>query len=300
MNTTAQNGTTHLALPDRDPATALARATGGTINAFGSAEAFETSQRMAKALSSSTMVPKQYQGQIANCMIAIELAARIGCSVFMVCQNLDIIHGRPGWRGAFLIATVNASGRFTPLRFRWVGEKGADSFGCLAVAKDKETGEELVGATIDWKMVKAEGWLNKDGSKWKTMPEQMFMYRAGAFWTRVYNPEGALGMGTSEELEDMRLPPIPFSGSVEVVPDAPPSAPAGAVDAFLARIAEATTVDALKVISKEMGKLPADVGAACSDAYAARRAELAKPQAVRADPETGELTSVPPREPGED
>jgi hypothetical protein len=51
-------------------------------------------------------------------------------------------------------------------------------------------------------MAKVEGWYGKSGSKWKTMPEQMLQYRAGAFWCRTYAPEIALGMHTSEEVQD--------------------------------------------------------------------------------------------------
>ena len=35
------------------------------------------------------------------------------------------------------------------------------------------------------------------------MPEQMLMYRAGGFWTRVYCPEIGLGMYTADEVEDI-------------------------------------------------------------------------------------------------
>lgn len=175
----------------------------GAINAFGSASAFATAQRIATALAQSTMVPAQYQGNVPNCLIAIELASRIGASVFAVMQSMDIIHGRPGWRATFLIATVNASRRFTPIRYRWEGKAGSPEYGCRAVAKDVETGEECIGALISWGMVRAEGWDAKSGSKWKTMPEQMFMYRAAGFWTRVYAPEMSMGLRTAEEEQDI-------------------------------------------------------------------------------------------------
>jgi len=177
------------------------------LNAFASAANFSTAQRIAHALSQSTLVPKEYQNNLPNVLIAMEIASRIGASVFMVMQHLDIIHGRPSWRAMFLIATVNASQRFTPLRFRWEGKRGEDTWGCRAVAKDRESGEECVGALVSWAMVNAEGWSTKSGSKWMTMPEQMFLYRAAAFWTRVYSPELSLGMQTSEETVDA-LPPL--------------------------------------------------------------------------------------------
>lgn len=136
-------------------------------------------------------------------MIAMELANRIGVSVFQVMQSLHIIQGKPGWSAQFLIATVNASRRFTPLRFKWEGTVGQDNWGCRAYAKDREDGEMCVGALITMGMAKAEGWLTKSGSKWRNLPEQMCLYRAASFWTRVYAPELSLGMQTAEELSDV-------------------------------------------------------------------------------------------------
>lgn len=187
---------------DNQLATSGAEAAERSISAFSSVNSFEAAQRMATALSKSTLVPKEYQGNLSNCLIAIELSSRTGASVLMVMQNLYIVHGRPGWGAQFLIGTANTSGRFTPLRFEWQGTKGKSDWGCRAVAKDRRTSEELTGAWITWEMVKAEGWSEKAGSKWKTMPEQMFMYRAGTFWTRVYAPEIGLGMQTREEIVD--------------------------------------------------------------------------------------------------
>jgi hypothetical protein len=177
----------------------------GAISAFASEEKFEAAQRMALALASSSLVPKEFQGKqnISNVLIAMELASRIGASVFAVIQHLDIIHGRPSWRATFLIATVNACGRFTPIRFRWQGQEGTDSWGCRAIAKDRESGEECVGPAITLKMAKDEGWSTKNGSKWRTMPDQMLCYRAAAFWTRLYAPELSLGMQTSDEAADV-------------------------------------------------------------------------------------------------
>jgi hypothetical protein len=172
------------------------------ISAFASEQNFISSQRMAKALAASSLMPKEYQGNIPNVLIAMELASRIGVSVLMVAQNLDLIHNRPSWRATFLIATVNQCGRFTPLRFRWVGQEGTPNWGCRAVAKDRASGDECIGSLITMALAKAEGWSEKGGSKWKTLPEQMLMYRAAAFWTRIYSPELSLGMHTTDEVID--------------------------------------------------------------------------------------------------
>lgn len=51
--------------------------------------------RMAQCLASSTVVPKEYHGNVGNCMIAIEMASRINTSPMMVMQNLYIVNGAP-------------------------------------------------------------------------------------------------------------------------------------------------------------------------------------------------------------
>jgi hypothetical protein len=174
----------------------------------GDREAFETAQRMAHALSSSTVVPRAYMGNLANVMVAMEYANRLGASVLAVMQNLDVIEGKPALRASFLIGTVNASGRFTPIRFRFQGTEGQDDWGCRAVATDRESGEECIGSLITIGLAKLEGWYAKRGSKWQTIPEQMLMYRAGAWWTRVYCPELSLGLHTTDEIADMSPPGI--------------------------------------------------------------------------------------------
>ena len=174
------------------------------LSAFSSENAFVSVQRMAKALASSTLVPDAYRGEanLGNCIIALELSQRIGASVMAVMQSMVPIHGKPTWSASFLIATVNSCGRFSPMRFRWVGKEGTDEWGCRAFAVERDSNLELVGALVNINMAKVEGWYGKSGSKWKTMPEQMLQYRAGAFWCRTYAPEIALGMHTSEEVQD--------------------------------------------------------------------------------------------------
>lgn len=174
------------------------------LSAFSSENAFVSVQRMAKALASSTLVPDVYRGEanLGNCIIALELSQRIGASVMAVMQSMVPIHGKPTWSASFLIATVNSCGRFSPMRFRWVGKEGSDEWGCRAFAVERESNLELIGALVTINMAKIEGWYGKSGSKWKTMPEQMLQYRAGAFWCRTYAPEIALGMHTSEEVQD--------------------------------------------------------------------------------------------------
>lgn len=158
---------------------------------------FEHTQRVAKALSSSDLVPKEYKGNLPNTIIALDVALRIGASPLMVMQHLYIVYGKPSWSSTFLIAAINSSGKFkAPLRFEMTKNGG-----CIAWTID-HTNERLESPEVTMQMAEAEGWVQKNGSKWKTMPELMKRYRAASFFSRLYCPEITMGMQTIEEVSD--------------------------------------------------------------------------------------------------
>lgn len=205
-----------------------------TALAFVQAEEkkFELAQRKAAIYSKSTLVPKEYQNNIGNVLIAENMAHRMGADTLMVMQNLYIVHGKPGWSAVFLIGTFNSNGRFTAIKYRFKGEPNTDDWGCQAYCTEIATGEEIEGTWITWKIANSEGWVSKAGSKWRTIPEQMFRYRAATFLIRATAPEIGLGLLTKEELEDM-----PYQNG-----DAAPSPVAG-IDGIKGRLglAAATT-----------------------------------------------------------
>ncbi|MCX5946559.1 MAG: hypothetical protein NTZ53_14960 [Cyanobacteria bacterium] len=210
------------ALAPLEPAPPAQAAPTEVLQVFSGLAAFDAAQRMARALCSSTLVPKEYQGQqgLANSLIALEIAGRMRLSPLVVMQNMTPIHGRPTWSSKFLIATVNASGRFSPLRF--VFDNPQNPTRCHAVATDKATAEVLEGETITLELARKEGWWSRkdrqgnETSKWQTMTGQMLRYRAAAWWANVYCPEIALGLITQEEALDIE--PVK---AVQVEPAAP-------------------------------------------------------------------------------
>lgn len=166
-------------------------------------QSFELAQRAAKVLAASSLVPKEYIGNLPNCIIALNMAGRIGADPLMVMQNLVIVHGRPTWSSQFLIATFNSCGRFSAIRYEFFGERNTDSWGCHAVAIEKATGEKLIGTDITIALAKKEGWYGKNGSKWQSMPQQMLMYRAASWLVRAYAPELSMGLHTADEAGDV-------------------------------------------------------------------------------------------------
>lgn len=189
-----------MSTPEKE-VTEIATRSADSAVGFSTAAGFELLQRQAKMMSQSGLVPKQYQGNIPNCAIALELAARIGMSPIMVAQNLDVINDRPSWRSQFIIAAINSSGRFSTLQFEFKGE--GDDRSCTAYATNLATGEIVHGPPVSIKMAKKEGWWDRKGSKWPTLTDLMMCYRAAAFFGRLYCPGPLMGMLSTEELQDM-------------------------------------------------------------------------------------------------
>lgn len=176
--------------------------------------------RAAKYLAASDLVPEQtYRDKPQNCLIALDMANRLGMSPLIVMQQLYIVKGKPSWSGQFCVAAINGCGKFTPLEYIWTEENGG---GCAARATRIETGQVCQSSFITMKMASDEGWLQKSGSKWKSMPQQMMMYRAAAFFARTFCPEVLLGLQTVEEVrdvygeEDTEKPVVTISMNTEV------------------------------------------------------------------------------------
>jgi hypothetical protein len=210
---------------------------------------FETMQRICKMFANSELVPDMYkvtdknpiEKAMANCMIAVEMAQRIGASPLMIMQNMVIIYGRPSWSSKFLVATVNTCGRFNPLQYRftekgmlgkvdyieytktWISPTSPSGKGyykndaktvtfdgtkimdieCIAFTTAKGSDKVLESSPVSIRLAIQEGWYTKAGSKWQTMTKQMLMYRAASFWTNAYAPELSMGMKTDDEVRDI-------------------------------------------------------------------------------------------------
>jgi hypothetical protein len=131
-------------------------------------------------------------------MIAVEMAVRLNTSPIMVMQNLYVVNGRPAWSSQYIIAMINGSRKYrTELQFELEGK--GDNLSCYAWAED-HSGRKVTGPKITMQMAKAEGWMDRKGSKWRTMPEVMIRYRAASFFGRLYCPEMIMGIYSKDEV----------------------------------------------------------------------------------------------------
>lgn len=140
------------------------------------------------------MIPKSYAGNVASCVVACDMANRMGMDPIFVMQNLYVVQGNPSWSGKSCKALIDNSGEFAGrTRYRMEGQEGSDSWGCRLIGVDKLTGEKVEGPKVTVKMAKDAGWWNKSGSYWPKMTEMMLKYRAAAYFARSECPEVLMG-----------------------------------------------------------------------------------------------------------
>jgi rubrerythrin len=165
----------------------------------------ESAYRYAKVMSQSSIMVPMYKNNEANCLILLDTSMRMGVPWMVLMQHMYIVHERPALDATISTALVNRSGEFKdPLEYEVEGKNAKDNdYRVRAYATRTGTGKLLYGPWIDWQLVKGEGWDSKPGSKWKTMPDQMFHYRAASWFQRRYCPELTMGMLTTDEAEDM-------------------------------------------------------------------------------------------------
>ena len=181
-----------------------------TFNKFSFTDVKTTrdAMKVATFLAASDLIPSNYKNKPANVLIAMQMADNIGVDLMTCMSNLYVVQGRPSWAGQFAINVVNSHPDFGRMRFVWYHEDPSSPekvTGCSAVVRLKETGEDIYGTKVDDKMVKEFGWDAKAGSMWNKggFRNQMFQYRAAAYWVRANAPELLGGLYTADESRDI-------------------------------------------------------------------------------------------------
>ncbi len=168
---------------------------------YSDVDLYQQFYKMAEGLSKTDLVPDNYKNKPENCLIAIDTARQIGAkNPLFVMQNLYIVKGKPSWSGQYCSALVYTN--FKNVKVNRMGNAEEGLQGIYITATNKN-GENCRGSVVTLEMAQKEGWITKQGSKWQTMPEQMLIYRAFAFFARVYCPDKLLGMHDEFEIQDI-------------------------------------------------------------------------------------------------
>ncbi len=275
-----------------------------------------------KAMTNADGTPQLMENPNAtsNCLIALNMANRMGYDPLMIMQNLYIIEGRPAWSSQFIIAAINACGKFDPLQFEIVneGEKEIEyvnsywengkklsakatvkleNLTCIAWTTDKK-GNRLQSDKISMEMAVKEGWYQKNGSKWQTMAGQMLRYRAAAFFGRIYAPEILMGIYAADEIRDF----------VDVTPEPAPQQaaqpkqqqiPCYDIKPLLQEIEAITTLEQVRPLGEHIKELSENlnVNLCGDDLPTLRNALTVKRDAIKAQLESVKADSVVEAEP---
>lgn len=275
-----------------------------------------------KAMTNADGTPQLMENPNAtsNCLIALNMANRMGYDPLMIMQNLYIIEGRPAWSSQFIIAAINACGKFDPLQFEIVneGEKEIEyinsywengkklsnqatvkleNLTCIAWTTDKK-GNRLQSDKISMEMAVKEGWYQKNGSKWQTMAGQMLRYRAAAFFGRIYAPEILMGIYAADEIRDF-VDVTPEPVQQPVAQPKQQQIPCYDIKPLLQEIEAITTLEQVRPLGehiKELSENP-NVNLCGDDLPTLRDALTAKRDVIKAQLESAKADTVVEAEP---
>jgi hypothetical protein len=159
-----------------------------------SPQTFEQALTFSNYLSESDLVPKDFKGKPANCLIAMQWGSELGLKPLQAMQNLAIINGRPSLWGDAVLALVLAS----PV-CEYVTES-VDGDTSICKAKRKGSPEQI--RTFSDADAKAAGLLGKQGP-WTQYKARMRQMRARAFCLRDVFADVLRGLPVAEELMDV-------------------------------------------------------------------------------------------------
>jgi hypothetical protein len=172
----------------------------GILNPANLAEALT----MAETISKSSLVPKDYQGNPGNVLVAIQWGMEVGLGPLQAMQNIAVINGRPSLWGDALLALCKAS----PV-CEYIQETMVDD---TAICTAKRRGDPApVIREFSMEDAKRAGLAGKQGP-WTQYPKRMLQMRARGYCLRDTFPDVLKGMAVAEEEQDK---PKEVMGTVE-------------------------------------------------------------------------------------
>lgn len=162
-------------------------------------QTFNEQMHFAEVISQAKgMLPRAYEGNPANVLVAVQYGASLGIEPMAALQNIDVIQGTPTLSAKAVAALVRANGHKL-----WMTEDEQNmSATCTIVRNDDK--EHPVTVTRDKAWAQRMGLLGKDN--YKKQPTTMLMWRAVTACANRACPELFLGLGgayTADELHDM-------------------------------------------------------------------------------------------------
>lgn len=242
----------------------------------------EEAMKLADTLARSSLLPEALRGKPGDVLVTLITGHELGLSSMQSIRGLHVIKGRAVMSADLMVALVQRN-RDVCEYFRLV-QSTADG----ATFETKRRGHpEAVRMSFTMEQARAAGLAGKD--TWKSYPAAMLRARAASSLARAVYPDLCFGMYDDTEADEIRgtsytAPPKP----AEAIDAVFTNAPAGTsfeetqlsdVDRFKALIADASTLEDLTALVKDMRKLSRDDQKILLEPYNARKAELTPPPA---------------------
>ena len=178
-------------------------------------------------VSKSKMIPREYQGQPADCLIAMSMGMEIGLKPVQSLQSIAVINGRPSLWGTAARALVMASGQVQSL-FETAPDEVAKTQKARCEIVRKGYADAFVGEfSID--DARRAQLLGKDN--YSKYPREMLAWRAFHMAARKAFPDIYKGLAAAEEMdgsapfENGRVEKAPVTLQLDPPPEASPEPP---------------------------------------------------------------------------
>jgi hypothetical protein len=159
-------------------------------------QTLDEAMRFSDVISKSALVPKDYQGKPANCLVAIQWGMELGLAPLQALQNIAVINGKPSVYGDSLLAMVRADSRCMGIEETQEGGVAT----CIVKRKLADGSIEEVKRTFSMKQAEQAQLANRP--TWKAYPERMLQHRARGNALRDAFPDVLRGIITTEEAQD--------------------------------------------------------------------------------------------------
>lgn len=163
---------------------------------------FAEAVRMAEFLAASTMVPKDYRGNPANIVIAMDYALQLRLPPMTAMKGIAVINGRTTVWGDLMLAIVLAHPDCVKIHERPI----LDDAGKIVAAECsvQRRGFDLRAETFSIEMAKTAKLWGKEGP-WTQYPPRMLKMRARSWALRDLFADALCGLQCSEEVRDHHL-----------------------------------------------------------------------------------------------
>src|SRR5699024_5605508 len=153
--------------------------------------------RAAERLSGSQMVPRCYQGNPQDTLVAMMMGNELGLNPIQSLQNIAVINGKPSIYGDALLALVQNHPAFGGHEESF--DANTMTATCTVWRKGDQHKHSVTFSRSDAEMA---GLWNKQGP-WKQYPKRMLMWRARGYALRDKFADALGGLITAEEAQDM-------------------------------------------------------------------------------------------------